>query len=80
MFDHDRAVYVSVTIFTGISAVFDLIKTLPAELQAGLHLEAMVELARKVLPWFDLNLGWIVPAMVGLILGLMVRGMRAVLR
>ena len=80
MFDHDRAVYVSVTIFTGISAVFDLIKTLPAELQAGLHLEAMVELARKVLPWFDLNLGWIVPAMVGLILGLIVRGMRAVLR
>ena len=80
MFDHDRAVYVSVTVFTGISAVFDLIKTLPAELQTGLHLEAVVELARKVLPWFDLNLGWIVPAMVGLILGLMVRGMRAVLR
>ena len=31
------------------------------------------DFARKILPWFDLNLGWVVPALVGLILGLIIR-------
>lgn len=76
LFDHDRVVYVCVTAFTCVAAVFDLVKTLPAELQAGLHLEPIIGFARNVLPWFDLNLGWVVPAIVGLALGLVLRKMR----
>lgn len=59
----------SVTAFTAIAALFDLLKTLPAALQSSLHLEGAISLARKLLPWFDLNLGWVVPALVGLALG-----------
>lgn len=76
LFGHDRVVYVCVTAFTCVAAVFDLVKTLPAELQAGLHLEPVIGFARNVLPWFDLNLGWVVPAIVGLALGLVLRKMR----
>lgn len=76
MFGHDRAVYVSVTVFTCVAAVFDLMKTLPEGIRNGLHLDALVEVAREILPWFDLNLGWIVPAVVGLVLGLVIRVVR----
>ena len=66
LFDHDKAVYVSVTVFTCVAALFDLFKTLPAELQPT----ALVELGRKILPWFDLNLGWVVPAVIGFVIGM----------
>ena len=76
LFDHDRAVYVSVTAFTAFAALFDLVKTLPAELQLGMHLEGMIGFAEKVLPWFKLNLGWVVPAALGLAIGLAIRAVR----
>ena len=76
MFDHDRVVYVSVTAFTCVAAVFDLMKTLPEGIRNGLHLDTLVEAAREILPWFDLNLGWVVPAVVGLVLGLVIRAVR----
>ena len=66
LFDHDKAVYVSVTAFTCVAALFDLFKTLPADLQPT----ALVELGRKILPWFDLNLGWVVPAVIGFVIGM----------
>ena len=49
LFDHDRAVYVSVTALTGAAALFDLIKTLPAALQGRMHLDGAVALAQRIL-------------------------------
>lgn len=68
-FEHDRKVYVSVSVCTGIAAVFDLLKTLPEALRP----QGLIHLAQKLLPWFDLNLGWVVPAIVGLAVGLLLR-------
>lgn len=73
MFDHDRNVYISVTIFTSIAALFDLIKALPAGVKTSLHLEGAVSLAETILPWFNLNLGWVVPAVIGFALGMAIR-------
>lgn len=73
LFEHDRRVYVSVAVFTFIAALFDFIKTLPGNVQSALGLESVVSLGRKILPWFDLNLGWIVPALIGLLIGLLIR-------
>ena len=73
LFGHDRRVYISVTVFTFIAALFDLVKTLPSSVQSSLRLEGVVRLGKMILLWFDLNLGWIVPACVGLILGLIIR-------
>lgn len=73
LFNHDKVVYVSVTAFTCVAALFDMAKTLPEGLQRGLHLEGIVHAARGMLPWFDLNLGWVMPAVVGFVLGLVIR-------
>ena len=76
LFDHDRAVYVSVTSFTGAAALLDLIRTLPAPVRAGLHLDRLVAVAGNILPLFGQNLGWVVPALIGLCLGLLIRRSR----
>ena len=71
LFHHDKHVYVSVTAFTFIAAVFDFLKALPESLQIRFHLGNILKLAEKTLPWFHLNLGWVAPAAVGLIFGLL---------
>ncbi|MBQ7859321.1 MAG: branched-chain amino acid transport system II carrier protein [Faecalibacterium sp.] len=71
LFHHDRVVYVSVTAFTCAAALFDFAKTLPAELQTGL--QGMIAFAERYLPWFSLNLGWVLPALVGFVLGMVLR-------
>ena len=76
LFGHHRAVYGSVTAFTCIAAFFDLLKTLPAALQEALCLEPVLTLAGRILPFFHLNLGWVIPALIGLILGLILRKVR----
>ena len=76
LFAHDRAVYISVTAFTCFSALFDFLKTLPEGVQSGLHLGGMISFADRVLPWFNLNLGWVVPAAVGFALGLLIHTIR----
>lgn len=70
VFSHDRAVYVSVTVFTAAAAIFDLMKTLPEGIRSGLRLEQVVNGAEKILPWFQLNLGWVLPALLGFLLGM----------
>ena len=77
LFAHDRAVYVSVTAFTCAAAVFDLIKTLPEGLRSSLHLDGVIGFAETVLPWFHLNLGWVVPAALGFALGMLLRAVRS---
>lgn len=73
LFAHDQVVYISVTVFTGIAAIFDFLKTLPMGIQDKLHVHGIVEAVRKILPWFDLNLGWILPAVIGFMIGLCIR-------
>ena len=73
LFGGDRAVYISVTAFTAIAALFDLAKTLPAGVQNALRLDIPIGFAQKVLPWYNLNLGWIIPAVIGLVVGFMFR-------
>ena len=69
-FHHDRKVYVWVTALTWAASLFDFFKTLPEQVQVLFHLDKAVTLAQTFLPLFNLNLGWILPAMVGMIIGL----------
>lgn len=70
LFRHDRAVYLSTMIFTWAAAIFDFFKTLPAGVRTVLRLDAPVELAKRYLPLFDLNLGWLLPAVAGFVIGM----------
>lgn len=71
LFGKDRIVYACVTGFTCVAALFDLFKTLPESVQNTLHLQPVVSFVSGYLPFFDLNLGWVVPAVIGLIIGLL---------
>ncbi len=75
MFHRSRAVYVSVTVCTGLASMFDLFKTLPAGLQNALQLEGCVTFAGKYLPLYDMGLGWVLPAVIGLLIGLIISRM-----
>ncbi len=54
----------------GSISLFDFFKTLPEQIQLLFHLDKAVGFAENFLPFFNLNLGWIIPAMLGLIIGL----------
>ena len=68
-FQHDRAVYIAVMIGTWAAAIFDFMKTLPAAVQASLHLEPIIAFADRYLPLFEKNLGWLLPALIGFVIG-----------
>ncbi len=76
LFGGSRHVYRWVTAGAFIAAVFDFAKTLPEGVQTALNIPAMTEFAGKVFPFFDLGLGWIVPSLIGLVIGLVITGVR----
>ena len=75
-FGHSRIVYSTVTGFTFVAALFDFAKAmlgadvLSETMIASLHLRGAVAFAQKALPFFDLGVGWICPALAGLVVGL----------
>ena len=75
-FAHDRTVYIATMIGTWAAAIFDCMKTLPAPVQAALHLDAPIAFAAAHLPLFDKNLGWLLPAVIGFAAGRAIRASR----
>lgn len=75
-FDHDRRVYRCVTAFTLAAALLDFAAALPEAARSALHLQPLLELAARWLPLYTLNLGWVLPALAGLALGLILRAVR----
>ena len=73
LFHHDRAVYLSVTAFTCAAALFDFMKALPPSLRSALHLDGLLGFVGRALPLFNQSFGWVLPAAVGLALGLAIR-------
>ena len=73
---HDRTVYIATMIGTWAAAIFDCMKTLPAPVQAALHLDAPIAFAAAHLPLFDKNLGWLLPAVIGFAAGMAIRTSR----
>ena len=69
-YHHDKAVYNWVIGLTLIGSLYDLLRTLPATLRTACHLDGIIESIGSVLPLAGLGLGWICPAAVGLVIGL----------
>lgn len=70
---YDKRVFISVTAFTSVAAFFDLLRTLPDDVQTGIHADIIVHAVSKFLPLYDLGIGWGVPALIGLFIGMIVR-------
>ena len=56
------------TILCGDS--LNVLKALPESVKTGLHLDGIVAAAETYLPLFSIGLGWVLPAAVGLVIGL----------
>ena len=61
---------------TAVAALADLLRTLPEGTRAVLHLEGVVTLAETWLPLCKAGFGWLVPALIGLVIGLVLRRAR----
>lgn len=73
LFDHARCVYAWTLGFTLISAVYDMLSTLPQPLRSWFHLDTILQRIGMILPFSQYGMGWIVPALIGCIVGLMMR-------
>jgi len=70
MFGKSKYVYGWVMAGAGIVAIFDFLRTLPEGIQTALNVPALTEFAGKVFPLFNMGFGWLVPALIGLVIGL----------
>lgn len=72
-FGNDKTVLKWTIGCTAVASVFDLLRTLPGETQAFFHLEGVVAWAQNWLPLCKQGFGWVLPAFVGLVIGLVLR-------
>ena len=72
-FGHSRSVYVWTTGFTLIAAIFDMIGVVSGMVPGSTVLAALTAFAQRIIPFFSLGLGWVCPAAIGFILGLLLR-------
>ena len=72
LFGKSKYVYIWVTVGAFIAAIFDFLKTLPEAVQTALNIPAVTTFVGSKLPFFDLGLGWIVPALAGLVIGIII--------
>lgn len=71
-FRHDFAVYASTIGCTLFAAVYELLRNLPEGVRVFCHFDGMVGAVGKFLPFSSLGLGWVCPATLGLIIGLII--------
>jgi LIVCS family branched-chain amino acid:cation transporter len=65
-----KKVYQWVTGLTMFAALFDLIKTLPSGLYNLVSGDAIGAFASQLLPFYDYGFGWLLPALIGLVIGI----------
>lgn len=76
LFGNDKTVLRWTIGCTAVASVFDLLRTLPGETQTFFHLEGVVTWAQTWLPLCEQGFGWVLPALVGLVIGLVLRRVR----
>lgn len=63
-------VYQSVTFFTLLAAIVDGLNATPTLIHDLAPVQSVIQFAANILPLFDLGMGWLCPALVGLLVGL----------
>lgn len=76
LFGHDKVVYRWTIGLTLVAAVYDLLFALPATVKSFLRLDRILEAMARFLPLSKMGLGWLLPAFLGLAVGLLVHFLR----
>ena len=70
-FNFNRKVFLATTIFVFIASIFDFIVSFPKNsIIPASFIDNVSNVSTKVLPFFNIGLGWVVPSIIGLIVGL----------
>lgn len=70
LFRHRASVYRMTTYFTLIAAIIDGLNASPALIKDTTLVQSILRLAENYLPFFQIGMGWVTPAIIGFILGL----------
>ncbi|MDK6298210.1 branched-chain amino acid transport system II carrier protein [Staphylococcus caprae] len=76
LFNHSKVVYRFTTFFTMIAAFIDGVKASPEFFAKTSFARFVISLGEKYLPFFTIGMGWIIPALVGFIIGFVVYKIR----
>ncbi|MCT6858021.1 MAG: branched-chain amino acid transport system II carrier protein [Apilactobacillus sp.] len=68
----DKNVYLFTIIFTLIPAFFDMLAALPPVLANLSFIKALVHFEQGILPFASIGMDWVIPAFVGLLIGLII--------
>lgn len=70
LFKRDSRVYFMTVLFTVVPAFFDMVVSFPAVISQSAFGKAVAAFQQNYLPLASVGLDWLVPALVGLVLGL----------
>lgn len=70
LFKQRPAVYRMTTYFTLIASILDGLNACPDGIKQTSFVKTLLDFATNYLPFFKLGMGWIVPALIGLVIGL----------
>lgn len=70
LFQHAPRVYQLTTYFTLLAAIFDGLNVAPSQWQQTALVTHLLSFAKGYLPLFSIGLGWVIPAIIGFVLGL----------
>lgn len=75
-FNYDKKIF-SITIsLTTIAAIFDFIVSFPKDsIIPNEFIETVANLGNRILPFFDIGFGWVIPALLGIIIGFAITNM-----
>ena len=68
----NKIIFTFTIFFTAIFAIFDFLKALPANITKIPYIENILNFAKSILPGFYLGFGWVIPAIIGFILALII--------
>jgi len=69
-FEYDKTVFFWTTVVTLPASIFELVNALPENIYNMIGGSSIVAFASKILPFFDLGLGWLCPAILGFVIGI----------
>lgn len=70
LFGHRASVYRTTTFFTLFAALLDALNAAPPVISQAAWAQTLLKGASRYLPFFSIGMGWVIPAAVGLIVGL----------
>ena len=69
-------IYRWTTSLTILAAIFDFLNALPKEIKSRPIISKLIDFAHSYLPGFSYGFGWIVPALIGFIIGIAIWRLR----